>query len=547
MNGIKLIILMLLSTFLMTPALSSEKEAGKALLTKGSVTSIRDGKNVALMRRSLIYVKDEIRVGAKARAQFRMVDQAIISLQENSIFKINQYKFGQGVNQDSAFLELLSGGLRTITGAIGKGNKKAYELRTPLATIGIRGTDYEVEIVSNGMFVAVWDGIIHVRSHIKNGCNLLLGRSQAYMFAFIDRLGNCKGLQEVPDIFSTGYSSGHDGKSTLKGSGVKSSRHNKRTIKPYLVGKSLQTNELAITPLLQRIPTTISNVNDSIDTDTNDTNTNGDNDPQNPLIGDNPPTQDPIIPLDPADPLDPGTPIPNLPIPPALTFDFSAFTIDQTRPSVELNSRASALGVSLPIFSVGLNTFENINNSDSEFQQSVGGYQVSWGYWGEFSSSLLTKNVTNPSLSGLLWASYEATDPDIVAARTGSFSRYDNITDSLLSGSQSEVRNLQVQMDVNFDTGNITNGALSANTSSDTWVAVFDGKIQSGDLDLQMNGASVIDSNPNTPSPTRDVSGFIAGDFVGENAEGILGSFGLSEDTNSNNHIEGVFIIEERN
>ncbi|MEE9328296.1 MAG: hypothetical protein V3U71_13505 [Cocleimonas sp.] len=65
----------------------------------------------------------------------------------------------------------------------------------------------------------------------------------------------------------------------------------------------------------------------------------------------------------------------------------------------------------------------------------------------------------------------------------GSFSRYENITDSLLSGSQGEVRNLPIQMDVNFDTGNVTNGALSANTSSDTWVVVFDGKIQSGDLD----------------------------------------------------------------
>lgn len=58
-----------------------------------------------------------------------------------------------------------------------------------------------------------------------------------------------------------------------------------------------------------------------------------------------------------------------------------------------------------------------------------------------------------------------------------------------------------------------------------------------------MNGASVIDSNPSTPSPSRDVSGFIAGDFVGDNAEGILGSFGLSEDANSNNHIEGIFIL----
>ena len=100
-------------------------------------------------------------------------------------------------------------------------------------------------------------------------------------------------------------------------------------------------------------------------------------------------------------------------------------------------------------------------------------------------------------------------------------------------------------MDINFDTGNVTNGALSANTPNDTWVAVFDGQIQAGDLDLQMNGASVIDSNPGTSSIPRDADGFIAGDFVGQNAEAIIGAFGLSENADPSNHIEGVFILEE--
>lgn len=97
-------------------------------------------------------------------------------------------------------------------------------------------------------------------------------------------------------------------------------------------------------------------------------------------------------------------------------------------------------------------------------------------------------------------------------------------------------------MDVSFDTGNITNGALLANTPNEIWVGVFDGQIQAGDLNLQMNGASVINSNPNTP---RDTNGFIAGDFVGVNAEVIIGAFGLSEEVGSSNHIEGVFILED--
>ncbi len=520
MIGIKrlLCLLALLTTLgfiLPLSAAETDAEAGKTLLTKGAVTSDRVTGRVTLKRRSLIFEKDEIRVGNDGRAQFRMSDTAIISLQENSILQIKEYKYKEGSKTNSALLELIQGGLRTITGAIGKNNKKAYELRTPLATIGIRGTDYEVEIVTNGMYVAVWDGVIRIKSRIKNGCDLLLGKSQSFMFVFIDRLGKCKGLDQVPNVFSQGHSS------NIK----KPSSPLKRE---YAIGNSLLGRPTLIEPIAQLTPTEIA--------------TNTPNNSADPIA--------PTIPLIPTDPIVPVTPIdptgPVNPTDPVASGDFNAFTINQASPSLETNARASELLTSTPTFVVGVNDLHELNNSVSDYQQSVGGYPVSWGYWGEFSSTLSARNITNSTSSGLIWATYEATDPDIVSARTGSFSRYDTINDSLVSGTQGVVSNLSVQMDVNFDTGSVTNGALSANTPNETWVAVFDGQIQSGDLDLQLNGASVIDSDPNTPSPPRDADGFIAGDFVGQNAEAILGAFGLSESADPSNHIEGVFILEER-
>ncbi|MGH8446844.1 MAG: hypothetical protein ACREVL_16350, partial [Solimonas sp.] len=41
-----------------------------------------------------------------------------------------------------AFLRLLKGGFRTVSGLIGKANPDEYRVTTPVATIGIRGTDY---------------------------------------------------------------------------------------------------------------------------------------------------------------------------------------------------------------------------------------------------------------------------------------------------------------------------------------------------------------------------------------------------------------------
>ncbi len=503
--------LLFFTLFLMSNmALAEDKKAGKTLLTRGDVITTRAGNDVTLKRRSTIFENDEIRVGQSGRAQFRMIDQAIISLQENSVLQIKKYQYTKGSKDNSALLELLSGGLRTITGAIGKGNKKAYELRTPLATIGIRGTDYEVEIVSNGMYVAVWDGVIHLRARARNSCNILLGRSQPFMFIFIDQLGKCNGLEHVPDVFKTGHSSN-----------IRIKKAKDLFKEDFLAGRTLQTRSSPIDPLEQLVqdgvlPPSVPSV-------------------VTPVI--QPVIQPPVVVSPP--------PIIILPPPVVVTFEHNAIAIDQSRLSSGSDAKASELGVSTPIFKVGLNLLENVTGGVVEnFQQSVGGFAVSWGYWGEFDTSLATRTIDNNTDNGLIWATYEATDPAIVSAKTGSFSRYETIVDSLISASAGAATNLQVQMDMNFETGNVTNGALSVNTPNETWVAVFDGKIESGDLDLQMNGASVINSDPGTPSTPSDASGFISGDFVGSNAEAVLGSFGLSEDADPSNHVEGVFIVK---
>lgn len=413
-------------------------EAGKTLMSIGTVFSQRSSNKVTLKRRSPVLEQDEVHVGSKSRAQLRMIDSALISLQQDSVLQIKKYQYQAGGQGNSALLELLSGGLRTITGAIGKNNKKAYELKTPLATIGIRGTDFQVQIVPNGMYVAVWDGVIHLRSLLRNGCSMELGKARRYSFIFIDRFGQCRGMDKAPDVFSY----------------------------PAVILPEVTT-----------------------------------------------------------------------------VFPHRSLTIDQNRVSTKQPGRASTLTSATPTFEVGNNLLDNKNTSTSDFKQSIGGYPVSWGYWGEFDSTNAAKNVTGSTDKGIIWAAYDPTSPDVVSSRSGSV-RYDNVIDSLVSGSQGAVSNLAVQMDVDFDTGNVTNGALSANTPTDTWIGVFDGQIQNGDLGLQLNGASVVNSDPSTLSPNRDVSGFIDGDFVGNQAQGVVGGFGLSEDNNTDNHIEGVFIVE---
>jgi hypothetical protein len=76
-------------------------------------------------------------------AQIKFIDNGEITLRPNTTFKIENFAYDAGKPQDdSAKFDLVKGGLRSITGLLGKRNKEKFEMKTPSATIGIRGTTF---------------------------------------------------------------------------------------------------------------------------------------------------------------------------------------------------------------------------------------------------------------------------------------------------------------------------------------------------------------------------------------------------------------------
>lgn len=96
------------------------------------------------------------------RLQLRMVDGAYMSLQNDTVLRLEDYKFNQPGAEDKGFMALVRGGLRTVTGLIGRSNKAAYKLQTATATIGIRGTGYSATADGDGVRVKVSEGAINM-------------------------------------------------------------------------------------------------------------------------------------------------------------------------------------------------------------------------------------------------------------------------------------------------------------------------------------------------------------------------------------------------
>ncbi|MFY9315698.1 MAG: FecR family protein [Burkholderiales bacterium] len=121
------------------------QEAGRVILSIGEVTIQRGAAVSAAPVGSVLNNGDTIRVGAASNAQVRFVDEAIIALRPGTEFKVDDYNWpGAASGVERAFFSLLKGGLRTVTGAIGKTNQQNYRVTTPTATIGIRGTNFNL-------------------------------------------------------------------------------------------------------------------------------------------------------------------------------------------------------------------------------------------------------------------------------------------------------------------------------------------------------------------------------------------------------------------
>lgn len=136
-------------------AWSSEADkqlAGRIIASVGSVTAeAPDGSSRPLRRRSEVYAGDTLVTGPKATAQVRFTDNGLLQIQPNSRFQISEYRFeGKEDGSESAVFKLIKGGMRSITGAIGHTNKENYRVDTPVATIGLRGTDWGARFCEGG-------------------------------------------------------------------------------------------------------------------------------------------------------------------------------------------------------------------------------------------------------------------------------------------------------------------------------------------------------------------------------------------------------------
>lgn len=197
-NTLRLMIVSVATLLLLSPApaFAAATSVGHMIAVTGKVVAVDDaGAERRLRRRAEVYTGDTLMVAANAFAQLRFIDGALVSLRPDSELKLESYRFvGEADGSEEAVLELVKGGLRTITGAIGRANQENYQVRTPVATVGIRGTHYGLRIcmdnacdagIDEGLYGGVLDGAVGVAN---NAGEAVFGNDRYFYVPDIDTL-----------------------------------------------------------------------------------------------------------------------------------------------------------------------------------------------------------------------------------------------------------------------------------------------------------------------------------------------------------------------
>jgi len=131
--------------FIVLNPVLAKQEVGEVQYVRGLLTSQSDGQQARLIGKGEpLHNEDVLNTGTRGFAIVKFVDGTKMTLRPNTKFQINNVSVKK--DEENALFSLIRGGFRAITGTISKFNSKAFKVNTPVATIGIRGTEFDARL-----------------------------------------------------------------------------------------------------------------------------------------------------------------------------------------------------------------------------------------------------------------------------------------------------------------------------------------------------------------------------------------------------------------
>ncbi|HVE06229.1 MAG TPA: FecR domain-containing protein [Paraburkholderia sp.] len=122
---------------------------GVVKTVKGHVHIERGGSNVDVAVGSEVYNNDRVVTGPESAVGITLRDNTLLTEGAGSVLELNTFSFNTTTWDGNFDATIQRGSLAVVDGKIAKANPKAVRYSTPTTTLGVRGTEFIIEVGGN--------------------------------------------------------------------------------------------------------------------------------------------------------------------------------------------------------------------------------------------------------------------------------------------------------------------------------------------------------------------------------------------------------------
>jgi hypothetical protein len=121
-------------------------DIGLVKVANGSVQIQRGAARLSAVVGTGLQASDVVVTGADGTAGITFTDNSLVSVGPNSVFAIDKYEFDTTTNAGAFEGNLKQGRLAAVSGKMVKQSPESMKIRTPSAIMGVRGTEFVVQV-----------------------------------------------------------------------------------------------------------------------------------------------------------------------------------------------------------------------------------------------------------------------------------------------------------------------------------------------------------------------------------------------------------------
>ena len=146
----------------------AQKTIGKASEVESSVTGTVRGSASPINPGDRVYQDETVETGAGAKALLTFADNTTFSVGANAKVVLDSFIYNPSTRNGKIAISASKGAFRFVTGL---GRKKIYRIKTPTASIGVRGTTFHLFVLSTGSTaIALEHGELEVCNASRTEC-----------------------------------------------------------------------------------------------------------------------------------------------------------------------------------------------------------------------------------------------------------------------------------------------------------------------------------------------------------------------------------------